>query len=226
MTPMSFSAASVTLRLVPATTGVHVVEPGRTSGEALARYDRLYETHVARVTAYVRSRVPENRAEDLVAETFVVAWRRIDDVPAPALPWLLVVARNQISQLHRAESRSTALTAEITRLHHLETAGNQDVASDVVERLTVLGAIAGLARADREAIALTTWDGLSTKDAALVAGCSPAAFRVRLHRARRRLVRALADQDGPPPPIGDFRLLTPRRTRPVLPVHVEAGEDL
>ena len=59
-----------------------------------ARFEALFREHHSAVQCYARRRVPPGVVDDIVAETFLVVWRRLDDVPEPALPWLLTVARN------------------------------------------------------------------------------------------------------------------------------------
>lgn len=152
--------------------------------EDLERLDGLWRAHSGRVHAYAARQVGINRAEDVVAETFVVAWRRLADVPDAALPWLLVTARHIALSTHRRYRR------EVTSLHRLTQVTASAPASgvdDAAEREHALTALASLREADREALLLTAWDGLSTSEAATVTGCSEATFRVRLHRARARL---------------------------------------
>jgi RNA polymerase sigma factor (sigma-70 family) len=149
------------------------------------RFTSMYDECRQRVWAYVVSRAGRQVADEVVSETFAVAWRRLDDVPEPALPWLLGVARNVLRDNIRAETRREALNAELRAW----TEG--DVADQVTERLGVLRALAELPEDDREILILIAWQGLSPKDAALVVGCSAAAFRVRLHRARKRLKQAM-----------------------------------
>ncbi len=171
---------------------------------AAERYARMRAETVDRVTAYARSRVLPEEAADVVAETYLIAWRRFPEIPSRPLPWLLVVARNTISQQRRAAGRNAALVAEIERLHELRTPADPDIAAEVTERLAVLAALDSLSPADRELLMLTVWDGLSTRQAATVLGCSPPAAAVRLHRARTRLAAAMTAQDatdpGRPPP--------------------------
>ncbi|MBT2234653.1 RNA polymerase sigma factor [Nonomuraea sp. NEAU-A123] len=145
----------------------------------------MYDGCRQRVWAYVVSRAGRQVADEVVSETFAIAWRRLDDVPEPALPWLLGVARNVLRDNIRAETRREALNAELRAW----TEG--DVADQVTERLGVLRALAELPEDDREVLLLIAWQGLSPKDAARVVGCSSAAFRVRLHRARKRLKQAM-----------------------------------
>ncbi|WP_327588837.1 RNA polymerase sigma factor [Nonomuraea sp. NBC_00507] len=149
------------------------------------RFTGMYDECRQRVWAYVVSRAGRQVADEVLSETFAIAWRRLDDVPEPALPWLLGVARNILRDNVRAEARREALAAELRAW----TEG--DVAEQVTERIGVLRALAALPEDDREILLLVAWHGLSPKEAARVVGCSFAAFRVRLHRARKRLKQAM-----------------------------------
>ncbi|GAA5047687.1 RNA polymerase sigma-70 factor (ECF subfamily) [Thermocatellispora tengchongensis] len=155
------------------------------------RFTGMYDECRQRVWAYVVSRAGRQVADEVVSETFAIAWRRLDDVPEPALPWLLGVARNVLRDTIRAEVRREALSQE------LRSWTEGDVADQVTERLGVLRALAGLGEDDREILILVAWQGLSPRDAARVIGCSAAAFRVRLHRARRRLKQAMDTPETP-----------------------------
>ena len=161
------------------------------------RLTRLFHEHSSRVLSYLLHRGAGDAGPDLLSETFAVAWRRIDDVPDPALAWLLVVARNALAHHWRSLGRREALRGELVRLHGAAVTGGADVAEAVVERSEVLAALASLSEQDREVLVLTGWDGLSTAEGAVVLGCAPGAFAVRLHRARRRLQRLLdVTEDG------------------------------
>lgn len=165
-----------------------------------ARLEALYAEHAVAVHAYARRRTDPASAEDLVAETFLVAWRRLDRVPADALPWLYATAGRLLANHRRGEARRAALTARIGRERAVVAgiagvgvaaagAGGGAEVSDDGERL--LRALAALRPVDREALLLTAWEGLEPARAAAAAGCSKATFHVRLHRARRRLAAAL-----------------------------------
>lgn len=158
-----------------------------------ARFTELYVRHYRPVLAYALRRVPPDQARDAVDETFLIAWRRMPDLPGAALPWLLVTARNVLREQWRRGERQNALVAAIAAVHQsMHQAGPEP---GVVERLTVLQALSGLSERDREVLMLTVWDGLSNREAAVVAGCSVSSFAVRLHRARRRLASALERLD-------------------------------
>ncbi|WP_019633497.1 RNA polymerase sigma factor [Actinomadura atramentaria] len=151
------------------------------------RFTAMYDACRQRVWAYAAARAGRETADEVVSETFAVAWRRLDDVPDPALPWLLGVARNVLLADHRARARRDASAAELRRWARPATG---DVGAEVAERLAVVRALASLSEDDREILLLVAWQGMAPRDAARVVGISQAAFRVRLHRARRRLLRA------------------------------------
>ncbi|WP_283136731.1 RNA polymerase sigma factor [Rhizohabitans arisaemae] len=149
------------------------------------RFTTIYDDCRQRVWAYVVAQAGRQVADEVVSETFAIAWRRLDDIPPNPLPWLLGVARNVTRDTVRAEIRREGLAAQLREW----TEG--DVADEVTERLGVLHALTRLAPEDRELLVLVAWQGLGPRDAAKVIGCSSAAFRVRLHRARKRLKREM-----------------------------------
>lgn len=145
------------------------------------RFTTMYDQCRQRVWAYVVSRAGRQVADEVVSETFAIAWRRLHDVPENALPYLLGIARNVLRENIREEARREGLTQELREWV------SGDVAEVVAERLGVLKAMARLTQDERELLILVAWQGLSPRDAARVVGCSVPAFRVRLHRARKRL---------------------------------------
>lgn len=156
------------------------------------RFRDIYEECYPRVLAYTTSLVGRQVGEDITSETLTVAWRRVRDIPQPALPWLLGVARNLVRELRRRDSHQYALAAaEAQRIGSDARSAAGDVAADVTDREAALQALASLSDADRELLTLIAWHGLSAKQAARVLGCTTATLTVRLHRARRRLEKAL-----------------------------------
>ncbi|MFG2090976.1 MULTISPECIES: RNA polymerase sigma factor [unclassified Spirillospora] len=167
--------------------------------EDIARFTAVYDAYHPRVHAYVVSRVGGQAAEEITSEAFCVAWRRIRDLPDEPLPWLFGIARNLLRESYRVRERRDALTRELrTWAAGQPPAG--DVAEAVAERAGVLRALADLSDGDRELLTLVAWHALSPDEAAKVVGCSKAALYVRLHRARRRLERALTAQSRIPDP--------------------------
>lgn len=157
------------------------------------RFTDMYDECRQRVWAYVVTRAGRQVAEEVVSETFAIAWRRLDDIPSPALTWLIGVARNVLRDSVRSEARRESLQAEL-RLW-----AEGDHAELVAEKLSLLRALATLTDDDRELLLLTAWHGLSVREAADVVGCSQAALKVRQHRARKRLSQALALEERMPP---------------------------
>ncbi|MEU5860062.1 MULTISPECIES: RNA polymerase sigma factor [unclassified Nonomuraea] len=164
-----------------------MIEPGLRD-----RFTVLYSSCYSSVYAYAVSRAGRQLAEEVASETFCVAWRRIDDVPDEALPWLLGVARNVLRESYRAEARRQSLENELADWSSATELTVRDVAESVTERAAILRGLAALSDEDRELLTLVAWHGLRAADAAKVVGCSTATYFVRLHRARRRLQRALA----------------------------------
>jgi len=155
------------------------------------RFADLWRDHAPAVLRYARRRVVGTDVDEVVAETFLVAWRRLDEVPDVPLPWLLGVARGVAANLRRSarrrESLHERLAAQPIRL-------DQD-SPDRSEPPPIGRALERLSVADRELLTLLAWDGLTHEQAADALGCSRGALAVRLHRARRRLRRLLEEAD-------------------------------
>jgi RNA polymerase sigma factor (sigma-70 family) len=154
-----------------------------------ARFRAVYDANYHRVLGYVLRRTSSREdAEDVVAETFLTAWRRLEQVPdgSGARPWLYGVARNTLANQRRGERRRKRLTGWL----RTEPTSPQtvDAGSEVA---WVAAAFARLRDCDREVLALAAWEGLDPGEIAVVLGCSRNAARIRLYRARRRLAREL-----------------------------------
>ncbi|GAA4620881.1 sigma-70 family RNA polymerase sigma factor [Actinoallomurus vinaceus] len=161
------------------------------SEDSRKRFTELYDENYRRVLGYVTTRTEPHLAEDIVSETFVVAWRRLDHIREPALPWLIGVARNLLLKQRDSGFRRRALADRVAAMTTDEDLVAWDVADHVVERDRALAAVAGMSEADLDVLSLVMWHGLAPREAAKVVGCSTAAFFVRLHRARRRLAKAI-----------------------------------
>ena len=156
------------------------------------RFRHVYADHFDRVLGYALRRVnrPEDAA-DVVAETFLVAWRRLGDVPEEPRTrlWLYGVARRVLANQRRGDRRRTALGE---RLGAQLATSVPDHAGDVVDRVRYADALARLSDGDREVVLLHVWEGLEPREIADVLGVSAVAARSRLSRARARLRAALA----------------------------------
>jgi RNA polymerase sigma-70 factor (ECF subfamily) len=150
-----------------------------------ARFEALFVAHGAAVFAFARRRTSRSMAEDVVSDTFLVAWRRLDAIPDRSLPWLLGVARRALANRRRADRRQAALSTRVK----LAARDDDGFQAGELEVSSVLAALATLPPAERDAITLLAWEGLTPQDAAIVLGCSRATFYVRVHRARRKLSR-------------------------------------
>lgn len=163
-------------------------------GRLFDRYSRPVYNHAFRLTG------SWSTAEDVTQATFLVAWRRRRDarlVDGSALPWLLVVATNAV----RSEWRSARRWLALIRRLPAERYADGDLAEEVSARLDderrmteVLSVVRRLPPAEREAVALCLWSGVSYPDAAAVLGISEVAVRSRVSRARSRLVRLLPEE--------------------------------
>jgi RNA polymerase sigma factor (sigma-70 family) len=159
------------------------------------RFEGLFRGNYAAVRAYALRRAPRDVAQDVVAETFLVAWRRLDDVPADALPWLYAVARRVLANERRSADRRAKLERRVAAAATAVRPG--EAGESVGDAQLLRAALAGLSDRHREALMLVAWQGLSGARAARAAGCSRATFAVRLHRARARLAAELASLERP-----------------------------
>jgi RNA polymerase sigma-70 factor (ECF subfamily) len=151
------------------------------------RFERIFRTNHLTVHAFARRRVAAEAVDDIVSETFTVAWRRLDDIPEDPLPWLLGVARNVVGTARRGEARRLRLQTRAEADYQAPT----DEREPKLDSGLVNAALERLNERDREALTLVGWEGLTPTQAAAVVGIPANRFRVRLHRAGRRLRWAL-----------------------------------
>ncbi|MFI9644546.1 RNA polymerase sigma factor [Micromonospora sp. NPDC051925] len=165
------------------------------------QFTELYERHHGDVWRYVARRVVGSDVGDVVAEVFLVAWRRLGDVPSgSALPWLYGVARLVLANEARGRRRWRALTLRVTAEPDLSVM--VDHADEVASQRDIVVAFGRLADADQEVLRLVAWERLTVAEAAVVLGQSRAAYAMRLMRARRRLrahLEAVGDGTGQAP---------------------------
>jgi RNA polymerase sigma-70 factor (ECF subfamily) len=147
----------------------------------------LYAEHVRHVVAYaVRRSADHDTAADIVAETFLVAWRRLDDVPSgeQARMWLYGVARRVLANQQRGERRRQRLAEQLARelISALEASPPPEPCGERVRE-----ALARLEPEDQEILRLVAWEELNPRELATVLAITQVAARSRLHRARKRL---------------------------------------
>jgi RNA polymerase sigma-70 factor (ECF subfamily) len=154
------------------------------------RFEELYAAHRVPVLGYALRRTDNtDDAADVLAETFLTAWRRLDEVPAgeQARLWLYGTARRVLANHHRGERRRLAL-ADRLKAELAVSYRQPDHGGGVAE---IAAAFRRMPTPDQELLALAGWEGLDPGQIAAVVGCSRNAARIRLHRARRRLAAEL-----------------------------------
>lgn len=162
-----------------------------------ARFARLFDETRADLLAYAlrRANGPEDAA-DVVAETFLIAWRKLDSVPPgpESRLWLFGVGRNI---LRRGANRDRAMEAVVQRLaQELRDAAMMSAHAPDEETPKLRAAVEALPQAQQEILLLTAWEELTPREIAVVTGTPVNLVRVRLHRARTRLRREVATDDA------------------------------
>jgi RNA polymerase sigma-70 factor (ECF subfamily) len=162
--------------------------------ERRLRFDALFKENVAGVASYCgwRSRSSGDE-QDAVAEVFLTAWRRLDDVPdgEAARPWLYATARRVMANQVRANARRAKLHEKLSAVPVAESDGEPNAGDPLAE--LVYEVLSCLKPLDREVLLLAEWEGLSPTEIAIVMRCPIVTARGRLHRARRRF-RAAYDE--------------------------------
>lgn len=161
----------------------------QSSEDRVERFRRIYLENYLQILGYaLRRTVSPDNAADVVADTFLIVWRRLDLAP-PAegiRPWLYGIARNVMANGDRGERRRARLRARLAAEPGADRTHDAGQLFDVVSE-----AMQQLSRDDRELLRLAAWEDLTAGQLAVALGCSTNAAKIRLHRARRRLTRKL-----------------------------------
>jgi RNA polymerase sigma factor (sigma-70 family) len=170
--------------------------------EGRAAFEQLFrETRIDLLAYILRRSLSPDDAADVLAETYLIAWRKLDAIPAGerARLWLFGVARNL---LLKGASRRRSRYALVERLAAELRSAHPPQAPDEDERAAALSAaLRALPERQREVVMLTAWEGLTPRQIAVVTGTPVNIVRVRLHRARARLKRELTT---PPRPTASY----------------------
>jgi len=162
-----------------------------------ARFEQIFRDNARAVLSFALSRTKPEEAKDVVAQTFLVAWRRFAELPEVPLPWLISVARRTLADRRRAERRREALWI---RLASRCRTGSTSVDFDVTEQLHLRGSIGAALQAlrpdDRDILVVVAWRDFTVEQLAEALGCSKTTASVRLHRARRRFATLLDQADA------------------------------
>lgn len=175
------------------------------------RFETVIELVGEPLRQYAARRTDADSAQDVVADAFLVIWRRLDDVPQGGeLPWCYAVARNCLANAERSRRRQHGLLTRIARVDPPQPM--VDSAPDLPDP-ALHRALALLAADDRELLRLWAWEDLGPTEIAAILDTTPNAVSIRLHRARKRLAEMLEAHNGKPPaPTGHRQV--PERSGP------------
>ncbi|MBA2443790.1 MAG: sigma-70 family RNA polymerase sigma factor [Nocardioidaceae bacterium] len=176
-----------------------------------ARFEALAAQVAGPLRRYAARRTDPETAQDVVAEALLVAWRRLDEIPVGGeLPWCYAVARGCLANATRSARRQRGLVARIVQIDKpgVVQPMEPDLPDPALHR-----ALGLLPEIDREALRLWAWDDLSPAEIARVLDVSVNAVNIRLHRARKRLVALLADDQRKDPDAAGQETVVKRRTR-------------
>jgi RNA polymerase sigma-70 factor, ECF subfamily len=171
------------------------VTPAQSPDGRVDRFEQVYRSTRTEILAYLLRRTPQREdAADVLAEVYLTAWRRFDDLPDgdDARLWLYGTARRTLAN-HRRRDRNVRGIAD--RLcDELRASGMTRVALDATDANTAVvhDALGALDPGPRELLSLTAWEALTPRDIAVMTGDTPGTIRVRLHRARAQLRAELA----------------------------------
>ena len=159
------------------------------------RFRILYNDLYDDLWRYIQRRsINTEEARDTLSEVFLVAWRRLEDIPAgkEARLWLFGVARNLVKTSWRKRKRSGDLLVRIGS--EMSTKGTTDEELDNSGVLKIVKALQFLSENDQEILRLLAWEDLSHKEISVVLGCSENAVAIRIRRARVRLMKVLQSE--------------------------------
>ena len=163
------------------------------------RFEAVAPELIEPLRRFLARRTDAATAEDVLAETLLVCWRRAADLPEEPLPWAYGVARNCLHNAQRAARRQERLAARIATVDPPAEAAPAEVEPDA--DLTV--ALLALRPDDAELLRLWAWEQLTPAEIAIVLGVTANAASIRLHRAREKLrvqlrkVEAASGHEGP-----------------------------
>lgn len=156
------------------------------------RFEALARQMVEPLRRFLARRTDPATADDVLADTLLVLWRRFDEVPEEPLPWTYGVARNCLANALRSGRRQERVAAKVAAVDP-----PREVAPGPDEDVSDLGeALAALPETDAELLRLWAWEQLSPAEIAETLEITPNAASVRLHRAKGKLRSQLTDRHG------------------------------
>jgi RNA polymerase sigma-70 factor (ECF subfamily) len=177
------------------------------SGDSDGRFEQAYAQHYSSVLAYCRRRTAWEEAPDAAADTFAVAWRRRDELPAgdALVPWLYGVAYRVLLHQWRAAGRRRGLLQRLQSLSVDQVTGPEGIVVGLAEIELVRRAAQRLQPLDREILRLALWESLGSDAIATALAMTPAAVRQRTARAKRKLAAEFRAMGGVLPGEDDWR---------------------
>lgn len=152
----------------------------------------LHRAHYIDIVQYFARRGVVDDADDLAAEVFVIAWRKLPDGLDNPRPWLFGVARKVLGNFRRTHERRHSLDVPVDDegTHAMR---NPSHSGEIAVRVDLQRAWNALAPVDQEILALTAWEGLTSAEAATALGIRRPGAAMRLSRAREHLRAQLGD---------------------------------
>ncbi|MDO9496641.1 MAG: RNA polymerase sigma factor [Nocardioides sp.] len=167
------------------------------AAERRARFEALAPELIEPLRRFLVRRTDPTTADDVLADTLLVCWRRLDDVPVDAaLPWAYGVARNCLANAQRGSRRQDRLAAKVATVDPPAESvpGPDDDRGRLDDRLDA--ALDRLTDTEAELVRLRAWEQLTPAEIAAVLDVTPNAVSIRLHRAREKLKELLRENDG------------------------------
>lgn len=164
------------------------------------RFRSLFDLHLDPVWRFVRRRCGSTEdADEVVAETFAVAWRRRAELPPPDEVglWLFGVARRVLANQRRTAERQGRLHLRLAAVAATAPSTGAPADAGIGQGHRLPDALARLDPDDCELLLLRAWDGLAVQDIAVLLECTPNAASLRLHKARCRLSTLLEPKEPP-----------------------------
>jgi RNA polymerase sigma factor (sigma-70 family) len=160
------------------------------------RFRQLYKENYTPLIGYARRRTPtSDDAADVIAETFLVAWRNLQKVPPGegTTPWLFGIARGVLANQARGARRRSQLAQRVNYELQSQT---ESQAPSTTDFNLIAEAFTRLSPMDQEILRLSAWEGLGPTELAIALDCSLGAAKVRLFRARARMRKSLERREG------------------------------
>lgn len=147
------------------------------------RFEEIAPTLIEPLRRFLARRTDPTTADDVLAETLLVCWRRAEDLPAQPLPWAYAVARNCLANAERTERRQRRVAGRVAAV---DPPADRAPGPELPDA-PLAEALAALRPDDAELLRLWAWEELAPAEIAELLGITANAASIRLHRARRRL---------------------------------------